>query len=177
MTVLASQVYGKTGMDRPRVKRYRTTIESVYARLVPNENGCLEWTESTKSGYGRVNWDGVSKLVHRLVYEHTKGPIPDGLHIDHLCRNPLCANPDHLEPVTCRENILRGVGRSAEKARQTHCIRGHEFNDENTRYSTKGHRICRTCKLARFRDAYAKGWRRKDSKRRGHGSTSENPSS
>ncbi len=71
-----------------------------------------------------------------------KGPIPPGLLLDHLCRVTCCVNPDHLEPVTCKVNLNRGIHRNVGK---THCPRRHEYSAENTRISNKGSRICREC--------------------------------
>ncbi|MFJ4777405.1 HNH endonuclease signature motif containing protein [Streptomyces sp. NPDC088762] len=84
-------------------------------------------------GYRTVKLEtGQKRYTHRIMYEQAKGPIPEGLQIDHLCRNRACANPEHLEAVTQKENILRGTGPSAQQARQTHCLNGHPFDEVNT---------------------------------------------
>jgi len=107
------------------------------------EGECWIWT-------GRINVDGYgtlgSRYAHRVVYEELVGEIPDGLHLDHLCRVRSCVRPLHLEPVTQRENTLRGQNFCAVKARQTHCIHGHEFTPANTYVRTNGTRQCRTCR-------------------------------
>jgi hypothetical protein len=95
----------------------------------------------------------VRLLAHRASYEAFIGPIPDGMTIDHLCRNRKCVNPSHLEAVPMRVNVLRGVGVTAKNAVKTHCVNGHEFNDQNTYSDSKG-RSCRACKRERFRDRY-----------------------
>lgn len=83
--------------------------------------------------------------AHRAAYELLIAPIPNDKVIDHLCRNPSCVNPDHLEVVTQRENILRGIGPSAIHARKTHCPRGHPYSGDNLYISPNRQRRCRTC--------------------------------
>jgi hypothetical protein len=119
-----------------------------------SSDACWPWHEpavNKVNGYGYLHIgreNGVHRraLAHRFAYEMIVGPIPDGLHIDHLCRNRACVNPAHMEPVTQRENTLRGIAVSATNARKTHCSAGHEFTSENTRTrSDNGGRRCRTC--------------------------------
>lgn len=98
-------------------------------------------------GYGRHSWD----LAHRVAYERFMGPIPDGLTLDHLCRTPACVNPWHLEPVTLRENLLRGDTFQARNAAKTHCKRGHPFDEENTYITPAGWRSCRSCRREHHR--------------------------
>lgn len=116
------------------------------------DTGCWEWTAcQINTGYGRI-WEGgrrgKSLLAHRVSYELFVGQIPDGLTLDHLCRVRHCVNPLHLEPVTGRENTLRGEGPAAVAARKTHCDSGHEFTPENTYIARNGTRKCRTCRRA-----------------------------
>jgi hypothetical protein len=108
---------------------------------------CWPWKGGTKQGYGQIMVARKAKRAHRVAYELTVGPIPEGLTLDHLCRNRACCNPKHLEPVTNRENVLRGVGPSAEAARKTHCPQGHEYTPENV-YQRPGKpdRSCLTCR-------------------------------
>jgi hypothetical protein len=118
---------------------------------------CWPWLAyRDRDGYGRFSWqqeDGkiVSHGAHRLAYTLRIGVIPEGLTLDHLCRNRGCVNPAHLEPVTRRENILRGTGPAALAARKTECKRGHPFDEKNTGHERKG-RYCKTCKAARQRE-------------------------
>jgi hypothetical protein len=80
-------------------------------------------------GYGQVNVDGIPTKAHRVAFELHVGPIPDGLHIDHLCRVRLCVNPAHLEPVTAAENTRRQLAAIGHpNSRKTHCPRGHPYN-------------------------------------------------
>lgn len=112
-------------------------------------DGCWIWTGAIhRSGYATFT-DGSNstqrtKWVHRLAYELLVGEIPAGLVLDHLCRVPLCVNPEHLEPVTQRENMLRSA-LIGGKAAQTHCLRGHEFTPENTWRNKNNQRWCKTC--------------------------------
>lgn len=118
---------------------------------VDKSGECWVWTAAKfGNGYGlfKPDYRGKSCLAHRVAYEIVVGPIPEGLTIDHLCRNHGCVNPSHLEAVTKRENTLRGVGPAAQHAQQTHCKHGHPFDDENTWIDSTGARHCRVCKRA-----------------------------
>lgn len=133
------------------------------------ENGCWPWQRGidATSGYGILRH---RKGAHRYVYTRLKGPIPDGLDLDHLCHNrdPLCpggatclhrrcVNPDHLEPVTGPVNTLRGKSTAALNLKKTHCSKGHPYDTENTRLKTDQHgRTCRRCKACDA--AYAAKW-------------------
>jgi hypothetical protein len=108
--------------------------------------GCWTWLGNTKNGYGCIlTPDGRQRKAHRVIYELLVGPVPADKVMDHLCRNKLCVNPAHLEVVTNKENVLRGIGRSAVNSRKTHCINGHKFTTENTRLDSRGKRVCRAC--------------------------------
>jgi hypothetical protein len=108
-------------------------------------NGCWVFTDSLdKDGYGRMRCGDKKVRTHRLSYEIFIGSIPEGMVIDHLCRNRSCANPDHLEAVTTKENILRGETGHILK-NKTHCPQGHEYNKVNTRVKPTGHRSCKEC--------------------------------
>ena len=118
---------------------------------------CWEWqaAKDTK-GYGVFNPNGTLVRSHRFAYENLVGPIPEGLQLDHLCRNRICVNPDHLEPVTQGVNTDRGTARirlSIQGANITHCPRGHEYTEENTHVNKRnGTRKCRKCHRDRERE-------------------------
>ena len=106
------------------------------------------------NGYGQGYWQGRVTTAHRITWQLTNGPIPEGLQLDHLCRNRRCVRPSHLEPVTQHVNILRGQGASAVNALKTHCAVGHEYTPSNTRRGGRGQRVCRECSRIRDRARY-----------------------
>ena len=112
------------------------------------ETGCWHWMGSKfPTGYGRFKVGGKVCYAHRFSYELFVGPIPDGLSIDHLCRNHPCVNPGHLEPVTHRVNVLRGCAPTAHNAAKTHCPKGHAYDLFNTYVNRQGGRSCKACGL------------------------------
>lgn len=129
----------------------RTLAERLWTRLVRSPSGCWEWTGSGSDGYGLVRVDGRTVPAHKAVYELLVEPVPEGLQLDHLCRNRRCCNPAHLEPVTPLENTRRGMGHGSE----THCPSGHPYSGENLAVSG-GRRKCRTCKRVAERERRAR---------------------
>jgi len=110
------------------------------------ETPCEPWAgHITAQGYGRVSVKGRSIGAHVLAWTTANGPVPKGLVLDHLCRNRACCNVKHLEPVTPKENTLRGIGPTAQNAKKTHCKRGHELSGSNVIGTEDGWRICHTC--------------------------------
>jgi hypothetical protein len=119
--------------------------EDFWARVqVHPTSACWEWQSSMADGYARYTHEGRQHQAHRLLYTLLVGPIQAGLVVDHLCRTRHCVNPDHLDPVTNRENIRRGI-LGLDKLSRTHCPKGHEYSPSNTIRSTTGGRHCRSC--------------------------------
>jgi hypothetical protein len=156
--------------DPETVKTPRTNPESTvvrWSRHVKRGRAweCWEWTGTkTPLGYGFMSLNtgeqerfGVGRTAgaYRVAYWLFEGPVPEGLELDHLCRNPSCVNVNHLEPVTHKVNTLRSDAPAAIHARKTHCIRGHAFDDGNTYYPSTGGRQCRACRRWRREQARA----------------------
>lgn len=133
-------VYQRT----PAITRFYDLFEPV------TESGCWIWLGNQSHGYGYLSVKGKRTRAHRFSYEHHIGAIPEGLVLDHLCRNPCCVNPYHLEAVSQQEN------RKRQADAITHCKRGHKFSKENT-YFYNGARCCKTCRVAATRE-----WRKKN---------------
>ncbi len=136
----------------------KTVLERFTAKFDVRPGGdCWWWTAGqVGNGYGRFSTGGLDIRAHRWAFEHWRGPIPAGLQIDHLCRNRLCVKPPHMEVVTNRVNVLRGVGPTARNARKTHCPQGHSYSGDNVYIYPDGGRSCRQCHNARQRRRYAR---------------------
>lgn len=127
-----------------RLERFEARIE--------RGDSCWNWTGlKIWNGYGVVRWNGKETMAHRVAYELARGPIPEGMTIDHLCRNRGCVRPDHLEAVSMKENILRGEGLAAVNAKKTVCPLGHPLDGRK-----QGERYCKTCSRKRALDYYHK---------------------
>ena len=128
-----------------------TPMEERIRRNVVVQNECWLWTGYIASdGYARIQWyEGGKKragLVHRVAYETFIGLIPDGLDLDHICRNRACCNPEHLEPVTRLENVRRGA-----KYRPPTCKNGHVYPENMAVRADRGHAYCKACRRLRRR--------------------------
>lgn len=134
-----------------------TTETRFWAKVdVGHPLGCWIWTSTLdRYGYGKFFSGGATLKAHRVAYQFLLGPIPGGLDIDHRCRVRNCVNPDHLEPVTRRENALRSpISIVAINSSKTHCSQGHRYTPENTYiYEADSYtqRNCRACNRAAAR--------------------------
>jgi len=123
----------------------------------PMETPCWVWrgfvaTPGNKYVRFRLGGRGTTRVpAHRWLYEQLHGAVPAGLELDHLCRDGRCVNPQHLEPVTHRENLLRGHGVAATNNRKSACPKGHAYSHRDGR----GRRVCRACEVARYAEVTA----------------------
>lgn len=145
----------KSGPKGPRL----TLPERIKRHVEFSGSGCWLWQgkRMPTEGYGVMTVDRQGLMAHRVSYETFVGPISAGLQLDHLCRVRECVNPEHLEPVTARVNVLRSpIAQAALNAAKTHCPRDHEYTPENTYlYGPHGRwRLCRTCLRDRARARY-----------------------
>lgn len=148
--------------------RRLTEVERFAGKIALTDSGCVEWLAGLAGdGYGHFHTTQTPEekardvYAHRWSYEYHVGPIPEGLHIDHLCRNHKCVSPDHLEAVQQRVNTLRGTAFTAINAAKTHCDSGHQFTADNTYIDPLGYRHCRTCRREVDRNRRPRGSRRK----------------
>lgn len=155
------RVTGDAGEAKPRrMLLPGGTVEQKFWSKALIGDGCWEWQAARYSnGYGKFAYGGRGRLAHVVAYEWLVGPVPEGMELDHVCRNRACIKPapEHLEPVTHRENVRRGMGWSGRHARQTHCVNGHEFSPENTSIRPNGSRNCMACDREDGRRRYSHG--------------------
>lgn len=138
--------------------------ERLLAKIEKRDGGytspCWFWTGAMfQNGYAAIKAGRRAARAHRVSYETFIGPIPDDLTIDHLCRNKSCVNPDHLEPVTNKENFLRAVfpkTHGFNKREKTHCPKGHAYDTQNTHITPQGWRKCKICQRQKSNEWHAK---------------------
>lgn len=131
-------------------------LERFESKYIPDPNsGCWIWIGAcSTAGYAQIKLER-NQYAYRASYEHYIGSIPNGLHMDHLCRVHCCVNPRHVEPVTCKENVRRGKASEATKLRAltiTHCPQGHPYAGNNLYSGPKGRRGCRACRYVAGRE-------------------------
>jgi hypothetical protein len=135
---------------RPIPELSAQNLKRFMDKYTVDKNGCWIWGEKLRKGYGKFHFCGNGYFAHRVAYSHWKGQVPEDLFIDHLCRNRACVNPNHMEAVSHRENVIRGEGSSAQRFRQTHCVNGHPLTPENVRYRKDRYaRNCKVCEMER----------------------------
>ncbi|RYF11404.1 MAG: HNH endonuclease [Oxalobacteraceae bacterium] len=138
----------------------RPTMDQKLAGRFERTEGCWLWKgQINRGGYGKLvaKIEGKRRILsaHRAVYEHLVSQIPAGMQLDHLCRNRACVNPSHLEPVSNRENVMRGHSHVAANPAKTHCPQGHEYAGHNL-ILYRSYRYCRACMAVRSEAARKK---------------------
>lgn len=152
--------------------RYGDDETRFLAKVAVLPGGCWQWTAGCQKrhgepAYGLFKMGGIGRFAHRWAYEHWVGPIAEDFQIDHYrfpqdgCIGPNCVNPEHLRPVTARENGLRGDTLPAWNVARTHCPNGHAYSGENLEIRKSGSRRCRTCSRSQWRDWRARNPRKK----------------
>jgi len=135
-----------------------TTKERFWSKVDKNHiTDCWMWVGHKRNGYGQFNYggrNGVRIGAHRYAYQEIVGDIPGDMVLDHLCRQRDCVNPDHLEPVTRKENVIRGFSPAARQSRQKNCKRGHALSGDNLYVTPKGRRQCRSCRKQAMKQYY-----------------------
>ena len=145
-------------MDQVEIERWFRTCSRFWNKVEVTKS-CWNWQASKHLGYGRFRFNGNVVYAHRFCYKLFKGNIPNDLVLDHLCRNPSCINPDHLEVVTQKENCIRGeTGHYTLKAKKGNFDCGHLYDIENMYFiksgRSKGRGICKTCAKIRAEKRY-----------------------
>ena len=155
----------------------RSLPQRIAEKIRFSPDGCWHWAAALNAqgyGYTRLAGHGSQLGAHRVVWLLLRGPIPEGLHLDHLCRVRRCVNPAHLRAVTCRENVLAPGSRcaSAVNARKAHCPHGHPYDEDNTFVAGarggKRYRQCKTCLRAYKRRPHVMARHRARARRRYH---------
>ena len=140
----------KNNATNVRVSEPSEVKERILSR-VSDWKECWVYNGAKRKGYGLIRVNGTQQTVHCVLYEIMSAPIPTGYVLDHLCKNKGCVNPAHLQPVTSRENTMRGNGPTALRAKQTHCKNGHELSGDNLIARKDARRVCKTCNRERMR--------------------------
>lgn len=129
-----------------------------WSKVSEGPRGCWVWIgRCSPAGYPLFKFENKTVRAHRWLFERVYGAVPAGFELDHLCRIRHCVRPSHLEIVTHKENMRRGI-----RAQQTHCHRGHPLDGDNLRLNGQGGRVCKACHLERTRQrrAHLKHWNR-----------------
>lgn len=144
--------------NRPSERRgivdgMEATLQRFRSKVLVVDSGCWEWQAGlNQKGYGKFWINGSTRQAHRVGYELMVGAVAAELEVHHRCENKKCVRPKHLQPMTQRENEkLAGCveAMTLERTSRTHCVRGHGFNETNTRITPHGHRVCRACQKIR----------------------------